>query len=73
MTNHHLTDKKRIDRMLEMMYQALTKSGNSCNVQTHNGIWANQKTESVVYRWLRSQAMTDITCFFAFVGVSDIT
>jgi len=48
MTNHHLTDHKRIDRMLEMMYQAPTKSGNSCNVQTHNGKYANPKTESVL-------------------------
>ena len=39
---------------------------------THKVIWANQNTESFVYRWLRTHAMLDQTCFPAFVGASDI-
>jgi len=38
------------------------------NVKTHNVIWANQKTDSFVYRWLRAHARFDVTCFPAFVG-----
>jgi len=48
-----------------------TKGGKLRNVITHV-IWANQKTESFVYRWLRTQAMFDVTCFPAFVGASDV-
>jgi len=35
-------------------------------------LWANQKTESYVYRWLRAHAMVDETCFLAFVEASNI-
>jgi len=46
-----------------------TKGGNLPNVTTHNVIWANQKTESFVYRWLLAHAMFDVTCFPAFSDV----
>jgi len=39
---------------------------------THNVIWANQKTEFFVYRWLRALAMFGVTSFAAFVGASDV-
>jgi len=35
-------------------------------------IWANQKTESFVYRWLCTYAMFDVTRFSAFVGITDV-
>jgi len=40
---------------------------NKRNVITHNVNWANQKTESFVYRWLIAHALCDVTCFPAFV------
>jgi len=48
------------------------KGGNSHNVTTHNAIWGSQKIESFVYRWLSVSALFNATCFFAFVGASDI-
>jgi len=46
------------------------KCGKLRSVMTYNVIWANQKTESVVYRWYaHMQHLTfDITCFPVFVG-----
>jgi len=38
----------------------------------YNVIWANQKTESYVYRWLRALALFNVTRFSAFVGESDV-
>jgi len=49
-----------------------TQGGNLHNVITDNVIWANQRTELFVYRWLRALAMSEVTHFPAFVGVSDI-
>ena len=47
---------------LEMMSNALTKVGNSHNITTHI-IWANQKTEVFVYRWLCAHTLFDVrTC-----------
>ena len=42
------------------------------NVITHNVIWANQKTESFVYRWLCTNSMFDVTYFSAFVRALDV-
>jgi len=44
-----------------------TKCGKLRNVLKQNVIWANQKTESFVFRWLHAHAMFDVTCFSAFV------
>jgi len=35
---------------------SLSKGGNLCNVMTNNIIWANQKTELFLYRWLDAHA-----------------
>jgi len=48
------------------------KSGKLLNVILLNGIWANQKPEPVVFRWLRAHATFDVTFFPAFVGVPDV-
>jgi len=53
-----------------MMSDAPAKGGNLYNLITH--IWAEQKTESSVYHWLRALAMFDVTCYPAFVGALDI-
>jgi len=55
-----------------MTSDAPTKGGNLRIVLTNNVVWANQKTESFVFRWLPTLAMFDVTCFPAFVGASDI-
>jgi len=41
-------------------------------VITYNVIWANQKTESYVYCWLRALAMFDVMRFPTFVRASDV-
>jgi len=46
----------------------ITKGGNLPYLITYV-IWANQKTEYFVYRWLRP---LDITCYPAFIGASDV-
>ena len=43
---------------LSEMPDCLKKGGNLCYI-----IWANQKTESFVYRWLLARAMFDVTRF----------
>lgn len=48
--------------VLEITYDAPTKGGNLHNVVTHV-IWANQMNESFVYRWQRSHASFEVTCF----------
>ena len=58
-------------RPSEMML-CLTKGGNLHNVIAYI-IWANQKTESIVYRWIHalvSFAIFDVTRFPTFVGAS---
>jgi len=35
-------------------------------------IWANQKTESFVYHWLRAHATFNFMCFPALVRASDV-
>jgi len=55
-----------------MMSDAPTKGGKLRNVITQNVVLANQKTESFVYQWLRALTMFNVTCFPAFVGVSDV-
>ena len=46
-----------------MMSDASTKGGNFSNVITHNVIWANQKSEYFMYRWLHAHAMFNVMCF----------
>ena len=46
-----------------MTSDASTKGGKLRNVITHNMVWAGQKTESIVYRWLCALAMFDVTYF----------
>ena len=43
-----------------MMF-GLTKGGKLCNVITNKVIWANQKTKSFVFLWLRTHAVFKIT------------
>jgi len=50
----------------------MAKSRDLRYVLTYNVIWANQNTDSFVYRWLRALAMIEVTRFPAFVGVSDV-
>ena len=45
----------------------LTKGWILRYVIMHNVIWANQKTECFVYRWLHPHAMVDVMCFPTFV------
>jgi len=59
-------------RMLEMMCYTLTKGGKLRNIIMHNVIWANQKTEFYVYRWLGALAIFDVVCFPAFLGALDV-
>jgi len=40
-----------------------TNGGKLCNVRTHNVIWADEMTESFVYRWQHAPAWFDVTCF----------
>ena len=65
----------RIDKALarppEMMFGS-TKWGKLLNTITNHIIKANQKSESFVYRWQRAHAVFDVTCFSAFVGVSNV-
>jgi len=37
-----------------------------------NVTWANQKSESFLYRWLRESAMFDVRCSPAFFGAYDV-
>jgi len=48
-----------------------TKGRQLRNVKTHI-IWANQKTESLVYCWLQAHAMFDVTRSPAFVGALNV-
>jgi len=50
----------------------LTKGGKLHIIMAHNVIWANQKTDSFVYRRLGAHKMFDITCFPAFFGASNV-
>jgi len=61
------TSYQCIHRTHEMTSDASAKGGKLCIVITHKIVWANQKTESLVYGWLRTLAMFDITCFPAHV------
>jgi len=66
---HNVIGGLSIDRSttsLSEMTFGRTKGGKLYNVITYNVIQANQKTESVVYRWLRVLIMFDITRFPAF-------
>jgi len=59
-----------MDRTLEMTSDALIKGGKLHNVIKNNfvwAIWANQKTETCVYRWLRALAMFDLRSFPAIL------
>ena len=59
---------KLIDIPLEMTSDTQQKCGNLRYTMTYNVIWANQKTESFEYHWLRALAMFDITSFPAILS-----
>ena len=44
------------------------KCGKLRYTMTYNVIWANQKTESFEYHWLRALAMFDVTSFPAILS-----
>ena len=46
--------------------------GGKLNFITYNIYWANQKTESFVYRWLRAHAMLYIAGFLTFLRESNV-
>ena len=46
----------------------LRKGWKLCNVITYNVMWANQKTELVVFCWLCTYAMLD---YWAFLKLSE--
>jgi len=50
----------------------LTKGRILRNVVIHIDIWANQKTGSFVYLWLRTHARFDAMWFSTLVGASDV-
>ena len=58
-----LWDNQRINRPLEMTSDARRKCRNLHYAITYSVIWANQKTESLKYHWLRALAMFDVTSF----------
>jgi len=49
-----------------------TQGGKLRYVITHNVNCANQKTESVVFCWLRAHVMFDVACLPAFAGTIDV-
>ena len=54
----------------EVMF-GLRKGRKLHDVTTDKFIWANQKTESFMYRWICVHATFDLTCIPAFVEASD--
>ena len=50
-----------------------TKGKKLRNVKTHNVVWANQKTESRVYRWLCALAMFELACYSAIGAFNAIS
>ena len=49
-----------------------TKARKSWNVEMHNVICANQKTETLVYRWLCAHAMFNVMLFTALAGALNV-
>jgi len=54
------------------MTLCLTQVGNLRYAIKYNVIWANHKSKSFVYRWLRTLAMFDVTRFSAFVVINQL-
>jgi len=52
-----------IDESTPVDSDGLTKRGKLCNAIIYNVIWTYQKTEYIVYCWLRAHAVFYITCF----------
>ena len=57
----------KVSTQLEMTSAARQKRGNSRYAITYV-IWANQKTKSFEYHWLRTLAMFDVTSFPAILS-----